>query len=197
MSEFLGPIHHWLYGKIGHQEELTKALAAHVKTEGWIEDTGRFEKTLPPLENVIDVGNIHGRLQAQISDAETRYAALILKVLSGDDNRLDVLCDVARDFGAQYAVNPESNAEQAWRAFEDFFVNGMPCDRINRVTTKDTDSLSWEMTRDIHAQYWTECPMGSEPYYILRKSVMDGMLIGTGLRLVMEDAAHYTIENQK
>lgn len=197
MSEFLGPIHHWLYGKIGHQEELTKALAAHVKTEGWIEDTGRFEKTLPPLENVIDVGNIHGWLQAQISDAETRYAALILKVLSGDDNRLDVLCDVARDFGAQYAVNPESNAEQAWRAFEDFFVNGMPCDRINRVTTKDTDSLSWEMTRDIHAQYWTECPMGSEPYYILRKSVMDGMLIGTGLRLVMEDAAHYTIENQK
>ena len=197
MSEFLGPIHHWLYGKIGHQEELTKALAAHVKTEGWIEDTGRFERPLPPLENVIDVGNIHGWLQAQISDAETRYAALILKVLSGDDNRLDVLCDVARDFGAQYAVNPESNAEQAWRAFEDFFVNGMPCDRINRVTTKDTDSLSWEMTRDIHAQYWTECPMGSEPYYILRKSVMDGMLIGTGLRLVMEDAAHYTIENQK
>lgn len=196
MSMVLGPIHYWLYGKIGRQEELTKALAAHAKAEGWVEDTGRFEKTLSPLESVIDEGNIHGWLQAQISDAEERYAALVCAVLAEDGGRLDSLCAVAAAFGDQHAIAPEADPEEAYRAFEDFFVNGMPCDRINAVTAKDADRLSWEMTRDIHAQYWTDCEDGSALYYALRKSVMDGMLTQTALRLVMEDTAHYSIIKQ-
>ena len=31
MSAFLGPIHHWLYGTIGKQEELTRRLAEHAR----------------------------------------------------------------------------------------------------------------------------------------------------------------------
>ena len=193
MSMVLGPIHHWLYGKIGHQEELTKALAAHAKAEGWIEDTGRFEKTLPPLESVIDESNIHGWLQAQISDAEGRYAALVCALLAEDVGRLNSLCAAAAAFGERHVIAPDATPEEAWRVFEDFFVNGMPCDRINAATAKEADHLSWEMTRDIHEQYWTACAEGSAPYYALRKSVMDGMLAHTSLRLAMEDTAHYSI----
>ena len=192
----LGPIHHWLYGKIGRQEELTKVLAAHAKAKGWIEDTERFEKTLSPLESVIDEGNIHGWLQAQISDAEERYAALVCALLAEDGGRLNSLCAVATTFGEQHAIAPDATPEEAYRAFEDFFVNGMPCDRINAATAKDADRLSWEMTRDIHVPYWTACKDGSAPYYTLRKGVMDGMLNQTALRLVMEDTAHYSIIKQ-
>ena len=192
MSMVLGPIHHWLYGKIGYQEELTTSLARHAREAGWIENTERFEKTLPPLETVIDVGNIHGWLQEQIHDAETRYAALVCELLEKDRNRLEELCAVAGTYGAQHAVSPEATPEEAYRAFEDFFVNGMPCDRINNVTSKDADSLSWEMTRDIHAPYWMDSQEGSSPYYVLRKSAMDGMLCRTEL-CGMTDTAHYTI----
>ena len=78
MSAFLGPIHFWLYHKIGNQELLTKEIAASAVSNGWILDTDSYTKTLPPLETVIDEGNIHGWLQAQITDAETRYACLVL-----------------------------------------------------------------------------------------------------------------------
>ena len=35
MSAFLGPIHFWLYNKIGNQEQLTKEIAAAAVQNGW------------------------------------------------------------------------------------------------------------------------------------------------------------------
>ena len=42
MSMFLGPIHYWLYNKIGHQEELTRRLADLAVKEGWISDAAEY-----------------------------------------------------------------------------------------------------------------------------------------------------------
>ena len=189
MSAFLGPIYFWLYNKIGNQEQLTKEIAAAAVQNGWIKDAESYTKTLLPLETVIDEGNIHGWLQAQITDAEIRYASLVTKILSGDANRLEELCKEAGRFGREHVINAES-AETAYKAFEDFFVNGMPCDRVNSVTESSAEKLSWEMTQDIHAQYWNG---DSSPYYAIRKSVMDGMLAGTNYHLASEDDAHYSI----
>lgn len=66
----------------------------------------------------------------------------------------------------------------------------MPCDRVNAVTENNPERVSWEMTQDIHAQYWNG---SSNPYYTIRNSVMDGMLDGTGLAARIPDTAHYTI----
>ena len=77
MSTFLGPIHFWLYRKIGKQEELTKAIASYAEQKGWIEEQVKYTKDLPALEDVIDESNIHGWLQGQLHDAETRYVELI------------------------------------------------------------------------------------------------------------------------
>lgn len=189
MSAFLGPIHFWLYNKIGNQEKLTKEIADLAVQNGWIEDGACFIKTLPPLETVIDEGNIHGWLQAQISDAETRYASLVKRILSGDGNRLEALCKEAGRFGREYAIDAET-AEAAYKAFEDFFVNGMPCERVNAVTESTEEKLSWEITQDIHAQYWNN---DSSPYYTIRKRVMEGMLAGTNYKLASEDDALYSI----
>ena len=50
MSAFLGPIHFWLYNKIGKQEELTKAIAAYAERTGWIQEQKKYTKELPSLE---------------------------------------------------------------------------------------------------------------------------------------------------
>ena len=47
MSMFLGPIHYWLYNKIGHQEELTRRLADLAVKEGWISDAAEYVRDLP------------------------------------------------------------------------------------------------------------------------------------------------------
>ncbi len=57
MSAFLGPIHFWLYNKIGKQEELTAKIAAYAERKGWIEDQQKYTKVLPALEDVIDESN--------------------------------------------------------------------------------------------------------------------------------------------
>ena len=68
MSLFLGPVHFWLYDKIKNQEALTSSIAEH------FDKGAEYTKQLLPLEEGIDEGNIHGWLQSQITDAETRYA---------------------------------------------------------------------------------------------------------------------------
>lgn len=193
MSMVLGPIHYWLYAKIGNQEALTKVLAGRAQGEGWIDDASLYTKALPPLETVIDEGNIHGWLQERIHEAENRYAQLVGGVLSAAAERINALCEAAFAFGKDHTLDADCNAQTAYQAFENFFVKGMPCDRVNVVTEDSPTGVTWEMTQDIHAQYWSAYADGSAPYYTLRKSVMDGMLSDTALCVRTPDAAHYTI----
>ena len=88
MSAFLGPIHFWLYNKIGKQEELTKAIAAYAEEKAWIENQKKYTKDLPALEDVIDESNIHGWLQGQIHDTETRYGSYGCAVRGDLRNRI-------------------------------------------------------------------------------------------------------------
>lgn len=189
MSAFLGPIHFWLYNKIGKQEELTKAVASYAEQNGWISDQNIYMKDLPALENVIDESNIHGWLQGQIHDAETRFAELISTIMN--EERSDAIHRIAFDFGKANAISSATSPKDTYHAFEDFFVNGMPCARVNAVVSESDDELSWTMTQDIHAQYWKD---GSDIYYSLRNAIICGMLDGTGLALVSENQATYTVK---
>lgn len=193
MSMFLGPIHYWLYSKIGNQEELTKRIAAYAQQENLIDSSKEYVRELSPLEEVIDEGNIHGWLQAYIADAEMRYADLVTLILANDERRMEALQQIAYRFGEEHALDGNIDAQGAYEAFENFFLSGMPCDRINAVTAQDGSSISWEQTRDIHAVHWTE---NADPYYLLKKSVMDGMLSKTDFELRMPDINHYTISKK-
>lgn len=159
MSAFLGPIHFWLYNKIGKQEELTKAIASMAAGNGWISDRTAYIRDLPALEDVIDESNIHGWLQDQIHDAETRYADLIQTVLTTHPERLEEISKVAFRYGRRNGRDAEK-ATDVFRIFEDFFVNGMPCDRVNAVVTESDDEVSWQMTQDIRtarSSTWMSC----------------------------------------
>lgn len=187
MSMSIGPIHYWLYKKIDNQEELTAFIAEEARKNGWISDTSAYTKELPALESVIDERNIHGWLQGQIADAEKRYASLI----SATDDHMDILKRTAFAFGKQHQVPSGANAEEIYQYFEDFFLNGMPCDRVNEVTEQAEDKVSWQMNQDIHAEYWAE--EKSEEYYELRKAVMDGMLDDSDFNVEMQDLYRYTL----
>ena len=191
MSRFLGPIHYWLYGKIGHQEALTQAFADIAAMHGWLENASDYTKTLPALESVIDEGNIHGWLQSRIADAETRYAALVLAVLTEDEERrLPRLQQAAFVFGRANTLNTGISPEEAYKAFDSFFVNGMPCDRVNVVTGNDADALTWQETQDVHGGYWPQRP---ELYTLLRRSVMEGMLATTAVGIRKMDESSYQL----
>lgn len=181
MSLFLGPIHFWLYDKIKNQEALTSLIAGHFGkgTE--------YTKELPPLEDAIDEGNIHGWLQSQIADAETRYASLVNLIL--EENTLDEIKKVAYDFGRQNSLNENTDAENAYQAFNDFFVNGMPCDRVNMIVRSDVNSIRFKETADVHSQYWNG---DGSVYYQIRNEIMRGMLDGTSIKLKI-DADSYVL----
>ncbi len=191
MSMFLGPIHYWLYEKINNQEKLTVKIAEYGQKNGWITNVEKYVKELPTLETVIDTDNIHGWLQAQIADAEIRYAELVNALVALDDTRINDIKEIAYDFGKSYALNMDANPEEAYKYFEDFFVNGMPCDHINSIVSEDENKIIWKMEQDIHAQYWKNGD--TRHYYVIRKAVMDGILAETKLTVVEEDLQNYSI----
>ncbi|MGP1434860.1 MAG: hypothetical protein ACTTKP_11340 [Catonella sp.] len=193
MSMFLGPIHYWLYDKIGNQERLTAYIADKEIKRGRIQDAAPYIKELPELESVIDESNIHGWLQLQIRDAEYRYARLIGDIQKqGED--IAKLKLTAYDFGKDNAVNFDTGAAGIYQYFEDFFVNGMPCDHVNMIIEKDEEQVVWEMVQDIHAAYWENG--NTAVYYELRKAVMDGMLEKTKYCITMSDYFHYLIQKK-
>ena len=199
MSAFLGPIHYWLYNKIQLQEELIKDIVAYGEKEQWkaLADGSLAEKTvnkeLRPLNELIDVMNIHGWLQERVQDAEARYALLVTTVLAEDSSRLSSLEDIAFQFGQKHALEPDSDASDAYRKIDDSLLNGMPCDRVNVLTEQDVDRTSWQQEEDIHAPFWEAVSGDPKVYYQLRRKIMEGMLKDTKLHLDSPDENHYSI----
>ena len=190
MSLFLGPIHYWLYNKIGNQEKLTTVIAVKADQQGWIEDISPYIKELPELETAIDGSNIHGWLQGHIIDAESRFARLITDIKNKGIG-IEEVEKTALDFGKNNSPDAGADASEIYEYFENFFVNGMPCDHINTVTQRSEELVSWEMLQDIHADYWTQGNVSD--YYRLRKAVMDGMLDKLGYEVETGDLYHYVI----
>lgn len=154
MSAFLGPIHHWLYGKIQLQEAIIARIAAEAEAQGW--STGDkpaadyVKEETRPLDELIDTMNIHGWLQGRIHDAEGRYAQLVSALLHNNEGLLPRLEDLAREVGRDRALGADADASAIYRAFEDAFLNGMPCDRVNNVTDQNPDAFTWDQTEDLH-----------------------------------------------
>ena len=197
MSAFLGPIHHWLYGKIQLQEAFIAALADAAEKNHW--NTGDkpadsyVNKETRPLDELIDTMNIHGWLQGRIHDAEGRYAQLAGALLHNNDNLLPQLEELATEFGRTRALKADADASAIYRAFEDAFLNGMPCDRVNMVVDQDPDAFAWDQTDDLHGGFWQEADVNPAVYYTLRDDMMQGMLENTRFELDQQDHSHYVL----
>ncbi len=201
MSRFLGPIHHYMYKKIQLQEELIRRIASEAKEYGW-EDVSVLSGEVcrednRPLEEVIDLENIHGWLQGNIDSAEGRYARLVTAVLSGDPTRLDVLKKIAFSFGAEQEQNASSTAFELYHTIDATLLNGMPCDRVNEVTVQEGDRFAWDVIMDVHSKYWNELQADPETYHILRNEIIRGILSKTDFVLDTVDNLHYEIRKNQ
>lgn len=182
MSSFLAPIHFWLYNKIQIQEALIRTIAETARDEGFLPDSAAFiREPLPELSTAIDVRNIHGWLQDKIASSETSLACLVMKILSEDENRLNRIVEIAETFGKNYAVPPESTAQQAYKAIDDTLLNGMPCDMAEAVVERNHAAIVWKNTKDTHAPYWEETGGSVAYYWKIRAAVIRGLLSQTNL----------------
>ena len=112
-------------------------------------------------------------------------------ILNENENALDEIKKVAYDFGRQNSLNENTDAENAYQAFNDFFVNGMPCDRVNMIVRSDVNSLRFKETADVHSQYWNG---DSSVYYQIRNEIMRGMLDGTSIKLKVDTDSYVLIK---
>ena len=218
MSASLSPIHTWMYQKIAYQERLLAALGQTAVRSGWrteaqLKEAGIGE-TLPPMEQVIDPDDIHGSLQGMIDWAEPRLASFVTGILTEDSARLSALEETAFRFGVvvfseirdqepagyfSFAVGlmPGSGAgEEAtelYRKISDVLLNGMPCDRVVRITEQTPDRLSWEYTADLHEPYWTAAGGDVRWFHTLRRSLVRGMLDSTDFTLTGDDWSHCSL----
>lgn len=194
MSRFLAPIHTWLFNKISLYEELESNLVKSY-TEKFGENTEKIYTDIKdnfgypleakPIEELIDLTNIHGWLQNKISIAETRQAALITKLYStyGDEVR-NIAIKLYSEQGTQcgedakqkYEVN---NAPEIYQALNNYILEGMPCDRVNVITENSDDKVEWRNEMCLHRGYWDSVQGNVSLFYELRdawvKSFVDSV----------------------
>lgn len=171
MSDFLAPIHYWLHKKIRlviAREQLIYDKAADVC--GLAAEEIRalvwqiYGQPLPDseLSELIDHENIHGWLQRQINIAESREAALIKELLDMCDQGARQVIDEAfyehgLHCGEQASCQHEyelNNAEGIYKALNDYYLNGMPCDQIDVLVEMTADKVIWESSACLQESNW-------------------------------------------
>jgi len=171
MSAFIGPIHYWLYGKIrvvSEREEviykeaceMCGSTAEELREQVW--QTYGAPLSDRNLSEFVDHDNIHGWLQRQINIAESREAAFIKELLDSCGVAAGDLVEKA--FSAHGKMTGQSAAAQGkydvdtapgiYKALQDYFLNGMPCDQADRVMESEADSIIWETGACEQAPNW-------------------------------------------
>jgi len=183
MSKFLAPIHTWLFNKIKLYEELELNLV-RTYTEKYgkevknvyiqIEDKFGYPVEDKPLEDLIDVSNIHGWLQNKISIAETRQAALIteLHTIYGEEVK-NIAMNLYSEQGSKCGKDAEqkyevNNAPQIYQALNNYILEGMPCDKANVITENSEDKVEWKNEMCLHRGYWESVQGNIVLFYELR-----------------------------
>lgn len=183
MSKFLAPIHTWLFNKIKLYEKLELNLV-NTYTEKYGEEVkvvytqikDRFGYPIEdrPIEELIDVSNIHGWLQNKISIAETRQAALITELHNTYGEEVKNIAinlyseqggNCGKEAAQQYEVN---NAPQIYKALNNYILEGMPCDRVNVITEDSEDKTEWRNEMCLHRGYWESVQGSVSLFYELR-----------------------------
>lgn len=183
MSAFLGKIHYWLFNKIRYSEELENKIEKWAFNEGllsaaeWKSDIiSKFGPTTgkEPLENSIDQSNIHGWLQDKITRSESRLAAWVTNILQENREYKAQLIDIFSKDGyekgngakEQYEIN---SPMEVYKVINDFILEGMPCDAVDRPIVKEEDKFTWLSTVCIHSSNWEVVGGDVKHFYDLRQ----------------------------
>ena len=203
MSAFLGPIHHWLYGKIKLQQELVEEIIALAKDKGITDLESKLNSThgefdARPLEEIIDESNIHGWLQDKVSRVEYKLAEAVTQLLvqnSVDINELkNIFCKSGEAVGERLAREEGLTVPQVYKAISDSLLDGMPCDHAMQLIEQEVDEVVWKRIICVHEHYWMEVGGDIKNYYELRNSWLEGLARAVGLSFEMRDENTYVLK---
>lgn len=181
MSLFLGKIHYWLYNKISWAEKVEKDMIQWAKSknlpiEQWTqENIERHGAPIgdKPLDEIIDTTNIHGWLQQQIESTELRQAALVTVILGQNSQNIEALNVIFIKHGEAAAKDsgdiPDS-PEGMFNALHDYILEGMPCDRVNKIVSSNDNEFIWKTTTCLHMPYWEQVKGDVRNFYVLREA---------------------------
>lgn len=184
MSAFLGPIHHWLYNKIQIQQELIEGI---IEISNKNNDRGmdllkelnnRYgESEKRPLEEVIDVSNIHGWLQTLVSQVEYKLAYGASIMLERNPEQKEEIESFFYKKGQEKSLlEASANPSEIYKAISDSLLDGMPCDHAYSVVEESEDHITWKRNACVHKQYYDAVGGDAKNYYDFREAFIKGFL---------------------
>ncbi|QII12102.1 hypothetical protein KsCSTR_27230 [Candidatus Kuenenia stuttgartiensis] len=173
MSMVLGPIHHWMFGKIKTSEARENNIVSAFKARYGADAEallGEVYKKYPQtdstksLEELLANKSIHQGIQSIIIEGETREAAIIAAFCAKYDDAGKIASEAAHAHGIQCgkeAVNRKglsaNECKSTSKAFEllgDYLCDGMPCDRGAQVVEDSEKCTTWDHEECVHEKYW-------------------------------------------
>lgn len=188
MSAFLGPIHFWLYNKIKIQNEIveeTLDYATNSLNNNMRDDLyNKFgDGDLKPLDQVIDVTNIHGWLQERVNQVEKKLAYTVTELTKNNPENFQVIKDIFKSKGAEVSTfEKDSSLDEIYKAINDTLLDGMPCDRANSVVSQEDNEIIWKRNVCVHQQYWDDVQGDINDFYTLRDEFIEGLLSITDVK---------------
>jgi len=195
MSAFIGPIHYWLYGKIrlvGKREEaiynkvseVCGSTVEELREQVW----QMYGEPLPDvdLSELISHDNIHGWLQRQINIVESREAAFVKELLDTCGGAVqEIIEQTFYEQGKEAGENAKqqgkyelTTAPGIYKAINDYYLNGMPCDQGDMVVTSETGSVVWETGAWLQEQNWKRVGADAKIMTVLYRKWLTGFVSG-------------------
>lgn len=180
MSKQLAPIHVDLYKRIVLFENIERVIVEKTdRIEGHKILESRFGPYLSQgnLEDLIDPNNIHGWLQNAINTIESRQASLIFALMNADPKLLEKAKTAYYEIGFETGAffNADSPIE-LYNNLTTVLLDGMPCDRANRIIENDDDSVQWKTEVCVHHDNWDKQGVDVKLYYQFRTEFIRGFI---------------------
>ncbi|SDB19382.1 hypothetical protein SAMN02910298_00884 [Pseudobutyrivibrio sp. YE44] len=184
MSAFLGPIHSLMYNRIITMQKVINALADLSKSEGWnIDNTNYVIEEFPPIEEVVDLGNIHASLSNLVEGAEERFAGIVATIMKDSPSRLGKIETSVKATGSSMKFDEVNSPEEICIRLQEILLDGMPCDRATMVNQNSDGSFEIIRTMDLHSGYFEAVGIDGDIYFKLLKDFVEGLLSETSVNI--------------
>ncbi|MEG0774042.1 hypothetical protein [Clostridium sp.] len=191
MSAFLAPIHSWLFNKVLMFQDIELDLRnKYLEVYGEearevIEETKAYGELIDrtkSIEELIDLSNIHGWLQNRIQNGESRVALILSKVIEKHgDEAVKIAEDIFYNNGvkngnmAKNKENPQS-AKDMFSTINNYILEGMPCDRVQKLLVADENLVRWINTDCVHRGNFQRVGGDINLFYKLRFLYLKGFV---------------------
>lgn len=184
MSAFLSDIHYWLYTKIQYLQKINDELITiyEINNSACL---SHINYTLP-LEQVIDLEQIHGSLNYLVQDVEHRNALIINNLLTHQS--LEEIKDIYYQLGKKESIINE-NALDAFQNINTYLLDGMPCDQGLDILMQDSDQVIFEYNPNVHSS-----DLSFEILQSLREAWINGYLSQSHISFISLSQTQYILK---